>query len=133
MLAPYARLLAGAVPMETVAPDLPGYGLTGTGGRPVDYRDWVDCFADLVVAEGARDGRPVYVLGASMGGMLTYSAAARGGARGDVPARPAQRCGPGADLSPPGAGPPSRTDAGPDAVAGRPSEGRASRAGLVSP
>ncbi len=82
MLAPYARLLAGAVPMETVAPDLPGYGLTGSGGRPVDYRDWVDCVADLVAAERARDGRPVYVLGASVGGMLAYSAAARGGVAG---------------------------------------------------
>lgn len=81
MLAPYARLLAGAVSVETVAPDLPGYGLSGTGAR-VEYQDWVDCLADLVAAERARDGRPVYVLGASVGGMMAYSAAARGGVAG---------------------------------------------------
>ncbi|MFF0721632.1 alpha/beta hydrolase [Micromonospora sp. NPDC003816] len=75
MLAPYARMLAHLAPVEVLAPDLPGYGLT-RGDRPVAYPEWIDCVADLVAAEQARDGRPVFLLGASMGGMLAYSVAA---------------------------------------------------------
>ncbi|MBE1490853.1 alpha/beta hydrolase [Plantactinospora soyae] len=82
MLAPYARLFAHTSPVEVVAPDLIGYGLTGAGKRPVAYQDWIDCLADLVAAEQARDGRPVILFGASMGGMLAYSVAARGGVSG---------------------------------------------------
>ncbi|MBE1535839.1 alpha/beta hydrolase [Actinomadura algeriensis] len=81
MLWPYVRLL-GAV--DAVAPDLPGYGLTRCNGRPVTYELWVDLAAELVRLERERDDRPVVVLGASMGGMLAYSAVARAGADGLV-------------------------------------------------
>lgn len=79
MLLPYTGLLG---PVEVTAPDMPGYGLTRTSGRPVDYAAWVDLAADLVAGERDRDGRPVIVLGASIGGMLAYSAVARTGADG---------------------------------------------------
>lgn len=39
------------------------------------YEDWVDLLVDLVSAED--DGRPVILLGASIGGLLTVEAAAR--------------------------------------------------------
>ncbi|MFB4315924.1 alpha/beta hydrolase [Actinomadura sp. 21ATH] len=79
MLLPYARMLG---PLEVVAPDMPGYGLTRCEGRPVDYALWVDLAAELIERERTRDGRPVVVLGASIGGMLAYSAVARAGADG---------------------------------------------------
>ncbi|WP_349877672.1 alpha/beta hydrolase [Micromonospora sp. HUAS YX12] len=84
MLAPYARLLTHASPLEVIAPDLIGYGMTRTGKRPVAYHEWIDCVADLVATERARDVRPVFLLGASMGGMLAYSVAARGDVAGLV-------------------------------------------------
>jgi alpha-beta hydrolase superfamily lysophospholipase len=41
------------------------------------YADWVDLALALVEAESARDGRPVVLFGASIGGMLAYDVAAR--------------------------------------------------------
>lgn len=79
MLLPYGRL---GGPAEVVAPDLPGYGHTRCNGRPVDYAMWVDLAAELIERERARDVRPTLVLGASIGGMLAYSAVARTGADG---------------------------------------------------
>ncbi|GIJ79172.1 Lysophospholipase, alpha-beta hydrolase superfamily [Micromonospora phaseoli] len=84
MLAPYARLLARESPVEVLAPDLIGYGLTSAGNRPVSYQEWIDCVTDLVAAEQARDGRPVFLFGASIGGMLAYSVAAGGNLAGLV-------------------------------------------------
>ncbi|GAA3706987.1 alpha/beta hydrolase [Nonomuraea antimicrobica] len=77
MLLPYTRLMG---PVEVVAPDLPGYGHTRCEGRPVEYATWVDLAAELIDRERRRDGRPLLVLGASLGGMLAYSAVARAGA-----------------------------------------------------
>lgn len=66
---------------ESLAPDLPGYGLTQVAHkRSIVYEDWVECVCDLVEAERQRDGRPLALLGASMGGMLAYEVAARTGA-----------------------------------------------------
>jgi alpha-beta hydrolase superfamily lysophospholipase len=79
MLLPYARLMG---PAEVVAPDMPGYGRTRCNGRPVTYATWVDLAAELITQERKRDGRPLLVLGASIGGMLAYSAVARAGADG---------------------------------------------------
>jgi alpha-beta hydrolase superfamily lysophospholipase len=62
---------------ETVAPDLPGYGHTRLASPSYTYEDWVACVEALVDAEVARDGRPVVLFGASMGGMLAYDVAAR--------------------------------------------------------
>ncbi|MGP4022501.1 alpha/beta fold hydrolase [Actinomadura sp. 3N407] len=77
MLLPYARLVG---PVEVVAPDMPGYGRTRCNGRRVEYSTWVALAAELIRRE--RDERPVLVLGASVGGMLAYSAVARAGADG---------------------------------------------------
>src|SRR5690606_9439004 len=65
---------------EVLAPDLPLYGYT-TEPRPaaVRYGDWVDLLCDIVLAEHRRDGKPLVLFGASMGGMLAYEAAARTG------------------------------------------------------
>lgn len=65
---------------ETVAPDLPGYGHTGLADRTVaTYGLWVAMVTDLVDAEVARGGRPIVLVGASMGGLLAYDAAAMSG------------------------------------------------------
>lgn len=77
----YGRMftqVVGLVPdgaAETVAPDLPGYGLTRPA-RPISYDDWRACAAALVYAEHARSGRPVVLVGGSMGGLLAYDTAA---------------------------------------------------------
>ena len=63
---------------EVVAPDLPGYGLSRAPTEFFDYRRWVDCVADLVEAEWRRTGRPVVLFGMSVGGYLSYLAAAQG-------------------------------------------------------
>lgn len=74
---PWAAHLAATGAVVTV-PDLPGYGRTRVpdpGG--VRYPDWQRLLIDLVHAE--RDGRPLVVLGASMGGLLAWDAAAATG------------------------------------------------------
>lgn len=64
--------------VELAAVDLPLYGETTTADpSAVRYGDWVDLLCDLVDAE--KDGRPLILLGASLGGMLAYEAAARTG------------------------------------------------------
>ncbi|MGH4008589.1 MAG: alpha/beta fold hydrolase [Pseudonocardiaceae bacterium] len=76
MLIPYAALFDPGM-VEAVIPDLPGYGLTQPGDKPVDYQDWIDCIVDLAAYEHDTDGRPIVLFGISMGGMLGYTAAAR--------------------------------------------------------
>lgn len=75
-----AAALAAEIGYDVLVPDLPGYGRTRVP-RPgaVRYPDWVACVADLLRAEQARDDRPLVLVGASMGGLLAYSAAARAG------------------------------------------------------
>ncbi|MFF2551697.1 alpha/beta hydrolase [Nocardia sp. NPDC058058] len=76
---PFAALAAERG-FEVVTPDLPGYGATRVPApSKITYPDWVDCVTDLVRAEHAADDRPLIVVGASMGGMLAYEAAARTG------------------------------------------------------
>jgi alpha-beta hydrolase superfamily lysophospholipase len=78
----YGRLLApvGRIIHEfghaVVLPDLPGYGLTRVAPSRMRYPLWVDLVADLARAERAHTGRPVVLLGMSMGGMLALHAAA---------------------------------------------------------
>lgn len=63
---------------ETIAADMPGYGLTEVGeGHVVTYDDWVQCGSDLIDRELARDSRPIVLYGLSAGGMLTYNVASR--------------------------------------------------------
>jgi pimeloyl-ACP methyl ester carboxylesterase len=70
--APLARL-----GFETIAIEMPGYGLTEVGpGAPVSYDDWVQAGSDFIDAELARDARPVVLYGLSAGGMETYHVAA---------------------------------------------------------
>ena len=72
---PIASLLAGRN-VDLTAVDLPLYGRTVTASRgTVTYEDWVALLVDLISAED--DGRPVILLGASIGGLLTVEAAAR--------------------------------------------------------
>jgi len=62
---------------ETVAIDMPGYGLTKVGsGASVRYDDWVQAGSDLIDAELAKDPRPIVLYGLSAGGMETYHVAA---------------------------------------------------------
>ncbi len=80
----YGRLLAPFAVMlnnhgyEIVAPDFPGYGLCVAPKELFSYAKWVDCAADLVDAEAKRSGKPVVLFGLSVGGYLSYLAAARG-------------------------------------------------------
>lgn len=72
---PVASLLAGRG-VDLTAVDLPLYGRTVTASRgTVTYEDWVNVLVDLISAED--DGRPVILLGASIGGLLSVEAAAR--------------------------------------------------------
>ncbi|MEU1982820.1 alpha/beta hydrolase [Nocardia sp. NPDC019395] len=85
---PIAALAAGQG-FEVAVPDLPGYGRTRVRApRRIRYQDWVDCLTELIRVEHAADPRPLVVFGASMGGMLAYSAAARTG----LPAAVAATC-----------------------------------------
>lgn len=76
LLAPYGALLRQHG-YEAVLPDLPGYGLTVAPPELFSYHRWVDCAADLAAAEARRSGRPVVLLGMSVGGYLAYLAAAK--------------------------------------------------------
>lgn len=63
---------------ETIAIDMPEYGLTQVGaGKPVRYDDWVQAGSDLIDAEQAKDNRPIVLYGLSAGGMETYHVAAK--------------------------------------------------------
>lgn len=63
---------------ETIAIDLPGYGLTQVKkGSNIKYEDWVQVGNDLINTELAKDNRPVVLYGLSAGGMLTYHVAAK--------------------------------------------------------
>jgi alpha-beta hydrolase superfamily lysophospholipase len=71
---PYAAHLSELGALVTV-PDLPGYGKTEVAHpERVRYGDWQRLLVDLVQKED--DDRPLIIVGASMGGMLAYDAAA---------------------------------------------------------
>lgn len=74
---PLAALLADRG-LDVAAVDLPLYGRTVTAHpEQVRYDHWVRLLCDLVAAE--HDGRPLVVLGASIGGLLGLEVAARSG------------------------------------------------------
>lgn len=75
LLAPYARMLQSNG-YEIVSPDLPPYGLSSA--KPIKsfvYQQWIRIITDLIEREIARDGKPIVLLGASIGGMLAYHTA----------------------------------------------------------
>ncbi|MBO1031050.1 alpha/beta hydrolase [Tessaracoccus sp. SD287] len=72
---PLAALVAGRG-LDVTSLDLPLYGLTEVPDRKsVRYDDWVRLLVDFVAAED--DGRPLLLLGASIGGLLALEVAAR--------------------------------------------------------
>lgn len=74
---PYAAAFSELGAYVTV-PDLPGYGKTTTSNPgAIRYSDWQQLLVDLVREED--DERPLIIMGASMGGMLAYDAAAATG------------------------------------------------------
>jgi alpha-beta hydrolase superfamily lysophospholipase len=77
LLAPFAAF-ASAVGYETIAPDLPRYGLTQLPNRgAIRYQDWRDVLAAVLEAQARRSTAPIVIFGLSMGGMLAYDATAR--------------------------------------------------------
>lgn len=72
-----AAVIAQRYGYATVAPDLPGYGLTTVPAERFDYDLWIDCVVDLIDREIMRDGLPVVLFGVSLGGLLAYQAAAK--------------------------------------------------------
>ncbi len=76
VMAPCA-VLAQRYGFDTVAPDLPGYGLTKVPWSRFTYDAWVDCVVDLIAHELALDDKPIALFGVSLGGILAYQAAAR--------------------------------------------------------
>ena len=74
---PIASQLAGRG-IDLLAVDLPLYGRTRVTARSrITYEDWLELLIDLLAAED--DGRPLVLLGASIGGLLAVEAAARSG------------------------------------------------------
>lgn len=62
---------------ETIAIDMPTYGVTQVGGRGVvRYDDWVRIGCALITRERLTDKRPIVLYGLSAGGMETYHIAA---------------------------------------------------------
>ncbi|MEO8704481.1 MAG: alpha/beta hydrolase [Kofleriaceae bacterium] len=77
-----AAVLAQRYGYETVAPDLPGYGLTRVPRKRMTYDLWIECVCDLIELERSRDARPIVLFGVSLGGLLAYQVAARMAANG---------------------------------------------------
>ncbi len=61
---------------ETMALDLPGYGLTQYPSKSkIRYEDWIQVANDFIEAEAKKDNRPIFLYGLSAGGMLTMHVA----------------------------------------------------------
>jgi len=64
---------------DVVAPDLPGYGLSGIHkDYIINYDDWVVLVSDLISKERKQYNK-IYLFGLSMGGMLAYHSASHNG------------------------------------------------------
>ncbi|WP_169088647.1 alpha/beta hydrolase [Paenibacillus sp. PL91] len=75
LLAPYARILQ-KYGYEVVSPDLPPYGLSYLNSvKLLDYQLWIDILIELIDQELKQDGKPIILLGTSIGGMLAYHTA----------------------------------------------------------
>lgn len=60
---------------ETIAIDMPTFGVTQVGRGVVTYDDWVRIGSDLITRERLNDKRPIVLYGLSAGGMETYHVA----------------------------------------------------------
>lgn len=70
--------MAARIGLDVTAVDLPLYGATRVRDRGlVTYGDWVELLSAFL--EAHHDGRPLAVLGGSIGGLLAVEAAARAG------------------------------------------------------
>ncbi|PQP85088.1 alpha/beta hydrolase [Paenibacillus sp. PCH8] len=77
LLAPYARMLQRHG-YEVVSPDLPPYGLSyAMSGTRINYELWIELLVSLIEREYEKNGKPIVVLGSSIGGMLAYHTSAR--------------------------------------------------------
>jgi len=75
LFAPYANMLQ-AHGYDIVSPDLPPYGLSyAETVKSIDYHDWINIMVEFIQQEYHRDGKPIVLLGASIGGMLAYHVA----------------------------------------------------------
>ncbi|MBY3621061.1 alpha/beta hydrolase [Acinetobacter sp. CUI P1] len=75
LFAPYARMLQ-LYGYNIVSPDLPPYGLSYRDSiKPMNYHEWIQIVTDFIEEEFNRDGKPIVLLGASIGGMLAYHVA----------------------------------------------------------
>lgn len=70
-LAPFARIVSRAG-FETIAPDLPGYGLTQAPPDLVDYSRWADVVTALVQNEYKTDKRPIVLAGFSLASIFSF-------------------------------------------------------------
>lgn len=71
---PLASAIGG---VDLAAVDLPMFGRTVCDVRETRYADWLELLRELIEVED--DGRPLILLGASVGGMLAAETAARSG------------------------------------------------------
>ncbi|WP_034671807.1 alpha/beta hydrolase [Ectobacillus panaciterrae] len=77
LLAPYAMMLQQHG-YEVVSPDLPPYGLSySESAKFTDYSLWIQILSDFIQYEIQRDGKPIVLLGTSIGGMLAYHTAVK--------------------------------------------------------
>lgn len=75
LFAPYARMLQ-VHGYDIVSPDLPPYGLSYKESlKSTDYHEWIKIMTEFIEQEFNRDGKPIVLLGASIGGMLAYHVA----------------------------------------------------------
>lgn len=61
---------------EVFALDLPGYGLSKIPNRStINYKEWINVVNDFIQQEACKDRRPIFLCGASSGGMLALHVA----------------------------------------------------------
>ncbi len=73
LMSPFGVVLKGEG-YESVSLDLPGFGLTEYK-HPVEYQEWINLLVDFIDKEYKRDNKKIVLLGASLGGMLSYQVA----------------------------------------------------------
>lgn len=76
LLAPIAKAF-NQQGYDTIALDLPGYGLTEAKSEHILFDRWVECCVDFVIERYQQTGKPSVLVGVSLGGMLAYCVAAK--------------------------------------------------------